>query len=390
MNTAVGLCLLILSCIGNAELWVILVNRRHSLKYRHQTLKRIRHFHDVGLVCFPPFIVWLAGLREGGLLRGGEFGDLPRTVQWLIATTMVGFASFVLSVVRYQMRRPPHNYEFVSAHVHKNTVGAVDSSDDVLRTPVLSRLPLNQIRQLEVNTKRFHLSNHSSDSTQVPDLRLVHFTDVHLTGCPERQHYEFAVSRMLDFEPDAFLFTGDLLDEMALLPWAVDMFQRMADTAPCFFILGNHDWHLEHKEIRHRIEDTGWTNVGGATLKTSLSGLTVRVAGTEAPWIGENPVVPVRDTSTEDIRLLLSHAPDQRDFAVDNDFDLMVCGHNHGGQVVLPMVGPIYSPSRFGVRYAGGAFRHKSLLFHVSRGLGARDPLRWNCRPEVSLLEITK
>jgi len=73
---------------------------------------------------------------------------------------------------------------------------------------------------------------------------------------------------------------------------------------------------------------------------------------------------------------------------VQADFDLMLSGHNHGGQVVLPVIGPVYSPSRFGVRYAGGTYHHRSLTMHVSRGLAAKDCLRWNCSPEVSLLHL--
>ena len=387
MNTAVGAVILILSCIGNAELWVIMVNRRHSLQYRHHTLKRIRHLHDIGLLFYPPLILMLAGLRPGGLLRGGRFTDLPETVQWLIAVTMIGTGSFLLSVIRYQRRRPPQGYQRLSTKIHTNTVASAarQDPDPPASSPPsrLSRLPFNQIRQLEVSTSRFVLPN-----STIQPLRVVHFSDVHLVGCPELAHYRFATEQMLQLSPDAFLFTGDLLDDMRLLPAAVAMFAQLAETAPCYFILGNHDWHLEYKEIRHRIADTGWIDVGEKTLVTQLAGQTVRLAGTEAPWIGDNPGVPTRTEAGESLRLLLSHAPDQRNYACRNDFDLMLCGHNHGGQVVLPVVGPIYSPSCYGVRYAGGAFRHQDLLMHVSRGLGARDPLRWNCRPEVSLLEL--
>lgn len=418
MNTAFGLAILIVSCIGNAELWVIMVNRRHSLQYRHHTLRKIRKLHDIGLIAYPPLILMIAGLNDNGLLRGGRFSDLPATVQWLIGTTMLGFVSFALCVMRYQLRRPPTGYRLLDSQIHISTVGdrpgpvrtgvdtaaatAIDTATGRAERPHpsdstsqsdseppavsrLSHLPWNQIRQLEVSTKQFDLAGGPSSAAP---LRIVHFTDVHLVGCPEQAHYEFATDRMLEFAPDAFLFTGDLLDDMRLLPAAVDMFARMAQAAPCYFILGNHDWHLEYKEIRHRIADTGWIDVAEKTLITQLSQWSVRLAGTEAPWMGGNPAVPDRSVAQEDVRLLLSHAPDQRNYAADHDFDLMLCGHNHGGQVVLPIVGPIYSPSCYGVRYAGGAFRHRSMFMHVSRGLGARDPLRWNCRPEVSLLEL--
>lgn len=413
MNTAIGLAILIVSCIGNAELWVIMVNRRHSLQYRHHTLRQIRKLHDIGLVAYPPLILIIAGLRPNGLLRGGQFADLPKTVQWLIAVTLLGFVSFVVCVIRYHLRRAPAGYQLLDSIIHTDTVGGsptdTNASPPASTSPAavdrrstaggpspsrLSRLPFNQIRQLEVSTKQFQLrsgpAHRPTEPSPMAPLRLAHFTDVHLIGCPERAHYEFAAERMLELRPDAFLFTGDLLDDMRQLPTAVELFARMAEVAPCYFILGNHDWHLEYKEIRQRIVDTGWIDLAEQTLITHLGAWKVRFAGTEAPWMGGNPAVPDRHVAGEDVRLLLSHAPDQRNYAADNDFDLMLCGHNHGGQVVLPVVGPVYSPSCYGVQYAGGAFRYRSLLMHVSRGLGAKDPLRWNCRPEVSLLELSE
>jgi uncharacterized protein len=62
----------------------------------------------------------------------------------------------------------------------------------------------------------------------------------------------------------------------------------------------------------------------------------------------------------------------------------MLAGHTHGGQIRLPVVGPVFSPSRFGVRYASGTFFRAPTLMHVSRGLSGTRPLRFNCRPELA------
>jgi predicted MPP superfamily phosphohydrolase len=56
--------------------------------------------------------------------------------------------------------------------------------------------------------------------------------------------------------------------------------------------------------------------------------------------------------------------------------------------VVLPVLGPIYSPSRFGVRYAGGVFFEEPTMLYVSRGLSAKHALRWNCPPELTKLVL--
>jgi predicted MPP superfamily phosphohydrolase len=209
---------------------------------------------------------------------------------------------------------------------------------------------------------------------------MIHLSDLHFVGTPGRGYHDFVADQVCQLQPDLFVFTGDLLDDMQLLPWATDVFRRMLTVAPGYFILGNHDWDLDHEHIREQISETGWINM------VTHAGTSILIAGTEAPWIGANP--EISKGSEADLRLLLSHTPDQRDYAMQNQFDLMLCGHNHGGQVVLPVIGPVYSPSKFGVRYAGGLFEHSDLLMHVSRGVSSKEPLRWNCLPEVTLLKL--
>ena len=63
-------------------------------------------------------------------------------------------------------------------------------------------------------------------------------------------------------------------------------------------------------------------------------------------------------------------------------------GHTHGGQIRLPIVGPIVAPSRYGVKYASGLFHEPPTLMHVSRGVCGVHPLRFNCPPELALLTL--
>ncbi len=66
----------------------------------------------------------------------------------------------------------------------------------------------------------------------------------------------------------------------------------------------------------------------------------------------------------------------------------MLAGHTHGGQIRFPLVGAIFAPSRFGVRYACGVFHETPTVMHVSRGLSGLDPLRYNCAPELTKLVL--
>ena len=66
----------------------------------------------------------------------------------------------------------------------------------------------------------------------------------------------------------------------------------------------------------------------------------------------------------------------------------MLSGHNHGGQIRLPLLGSIFVPSRYGRRFDAGTFEEPPTVLHVSRGLAGQHPLRINCRPEVTRLVL--
>ena len=89
-------------------------------------------------------------------------------------------------------------------------------------------------------------------------------------------------------------------------------------------------------------------------------------------------------------RILLSHSPDQLPFAQAHSCDLMLAGHTHGGQIRLPWLGALISPSWYGWRYAGGTYHVPPTLMHVSRGLSGKQPIRLNCPPEIALLVLTR
>ncbi|MBC7924460.1 MAG: hypothetical protein H7039_02280 [Bryobacteraceae bacterium] len=112
----------------------------------------------------------------------------------------------------------------------------------------------------------------------------------------------------------------------------------------------------------------------------------VVLCGDETPWMGTHP--DLSSVSTESFRILLSHTPDNITWARQQRIDLMLSGHTHGGQIRLPILGPIYSPSRFGCRYSAGVFWLAPTLLHVSRGLSGREPIRYNCPPELTKLVL--
>ncbi len=145
--------------------------------------------------------------------------------------------------------------------------------------------------------------------------------------------------------------------------------------------------------IRKTLDAAGFQGLGGRWVELKHEGASITLAGTEVPWFPPAPDMiscPEVVDGQRSFRVLLSHSPDQLGFAIKHDFDLMLAGHTHGGQVRLPLVGPILSPSLFGIRHAAGAFYQHPTLLHVSRGLAGTRAVRYGCPPELTRLVIRR
>jgi hypothetical protein len=113
-------------------------------------------------------------------------------------------------------------------------------------------------------------------------------------------------------------------------------------------------------------------------------GRRLALCGSERPWMGTHP--DLASVPDDAFQIFLSHTPDNINWACRHGIDLMLSGHNHGGQVRLPGFGPVYSPSLYGCHYASGVFWEPPTLLYVSRGISGKHPLRWNCLPELTRL----
>lgn len=371
----------LLACLiaGQAEILVAIVNRSHSFPVQSWLLRHFRHIHDALMVVFPLTLVGWVGFRYPGVLVGGSWSDLPWPWVIVCAICAMGCVSLVGCAIRWQLRAAPSCRITQASQILdlRKQHGPEIVGDGQYR--MLTRVPGNQFLQLDVAEKVY------DPSVLGHDLSILHLTDFHLTGIPGREFYESVIDAALQREYDLVVFTGDLLDDPRLLAWFPTTLGRLTARLGCFYILGNHDWSIGDTEARKMFDAHGWTDVAGQVVAVPETNLII--GGSEYPWMGKHPDFDAfveSDDSTR--RILLSHSPDNLAWAQANNVALMLSGHNHGGQVILPIIGPVYSPSWYGVRHSGGDFFAEPTLLHVCRGIGARHPLRLNCRPEITTL----
>lgn len=99
----------------------------------------------------------------------------------------------------------------------------------------------------------------------------------------------------------------------------------------------------------------------------------------------------LRQVPDDAFKILLVHTPEVFDDAHHHGIHLYLCGHTHGGQIRLPLIGPVLTHSSAPRKLARGAWRHKTVQGYTSSGVGCSGvTARFFCPPEIVLIELTQ
>lgn len=245
-------------------------------------------------------------------------------------------------------------------------------------------------------------------------IRVLHVSDVHMLGRQRRK--QAFVAGLADERPDLVVSTGDLLAGADGVPAMLAALAPLRGV-PGVFVLGSNDYYaprfknpLKYFFPRHKrvvgtplpwrdlvdgLEDLGWYDLTNLRRGLTVGGQQVEVAGVDDPHLKRDRLA-VADPPVDPnagLHLALVHAPEPRalDRFVAAGFDLLLCGHTHGGQLRVPGVGALVTNCGIDRARARGLSRYGDAWLHVSAGLGTSPyaPARFACRPEASLLTLT-
>ncbi len=233
-------------------------------------------------------------------------------------------------------------------------------------------------------------------------LRMLHVSDMHASPEVPMSWIAEAFRLGVSQRPDLILVTGDFFTGI-FNRWDeyVPILRILSTAAPTFGVLGNHDGDRGASGVGgwpRRFEVEGLLERGGINLLYNANrrvklpgGRVIDLFGVGDLWQRECDAAaafrgaPARRPEVP--RLVLNHNPDAKDRFRAMDWDLMLCGHTHGGQLRVPLVGAPYAPVR-DKRYIAGLYAWEGRQLFITRGIGNLHGLRFNCRPEVSLLEL--
>ena len=246
-----------------------------------------------------------------------------------------------------------------------------------------------------------------------PGLTVLHISDTHLRyGDRMLPRFLERVPEMLGLIPDIVAVTGDLIEDDEAIENLVGALARIEARIGRFFVYGSHDYFIatqrsylkyftgrppskaprrrDEKPMTEALEAKGWVNVMNRTEVVTTDTGRIRISGVADPYLGWHRTDHIERGRDDDLAIALVHTPDVVSEWALNAFDLALAGHTHGGQVRIPGVGALVTNCSLPAALASGLARVGKTWLHVSPGLGTGRfaPIRFNCRPEATLLHL--
>lgn len=249
--------------------------------------------------------------------------------------------------------------------------------------------------------------------TGVPPLTVLHLSDTHLTTRDRRlKRFLTSLPDQLGLLPDIVAATGDFIEETDAIGDLVENLSRIEARIGRFFVYGSHDYFVPRESaytkyftgkpvktpplrrdetpMTEALEAKGWRNVINRTEIVSTERGAIRIGGVDDPYLDWHQTDHIERRADEVAAIALVHAPDVVSEWVLNDFDLVLAGHTHAGQVRFPGIGAVVTNSSLPAQLASGLTQIGRGWLHVSPGLGTGrfTPIRFNARPEATLLYL--
>ena len=385
MNTA----LVLLALLGHAFWCVAMVNQVHATSVPQWAAKLTLLAGMMAMAAFPVALGWWVAAAGLDPMDVHLWWRLPGPVLAYVALCWIAAPWVMVRWVWWRMTLGPpailraHRSHLVELLTHPDPPAGEDHDHHFL-----VRLPGNQMLHLDVCERSLNIAGLPE---RLDRLSMIHLSDLHFTGRVGKAYFREVARRSNELEPDLVAITGDIADDSRYIDWIPDILGKIRARWGVYFILGNHDFRIDWRRILAAMADCGLVYLGGRWTEIRVRGVPLLLAGNELPWsapAADLAGAPPPLDQGGPPRIALAHSPDQIDWARANRIDLLLAGHLHGGQIRLPLIGPVLSPSRRGVKYASGTFHDPPTIMHVSRGISGEIPLRFNCAPEMAKLVL--
>ncbi|MFO0967052.1 MAG: metallophosphoesterase [Gemmataceae bacterium] len=248
------------------------------------------------------------------------------------------------------------------------------------------------------------VNRHDIPIASLPDshhgLRLVQMTDFHAGKHVTPKYLNEAVDAAMAEAADAVVLTGDYIHKGGRhVDDVARVLGRLHAPLGVYAVLGNHDYSVRnslgyrryktlHQTVADALSNRGIRVLHNETLPLTRGDRHIFLSGVADLWSRVcDPHLALAGLCPNTPRIVLAHNPCTIERLGEHRCDLMLSGHTHGGQVKLPLVGPVALGPK-GRRFAAGFYRHGKSTVYVNKGVGFGLKLRYGVRPEIAVFTL--
>ena len=249
--------------------------------------------------------------------------------------------------------------------------------------------------------KTVELNNITISSKDLPSAfsgyKIAQISDLH--NAQFGNENAMLIRLLKEASPDIIVITGDIVDSTHTdMDTAIAFVRDIVEIAPCYYVTGNHEAWLgsDYNELENALIDEGVIVLHDEAVTLEKEGQIIQMIGVDDPdfsYIAADKIISAKlehINITQEFTIMLSHRPELFDSYVENEIDLVLSGHAHGGQVRIPLIGGSIAPNQgLFPKYDAGVYSEGNTTMVVSRGIGnSVIPIRINNRPEIVLIEL--
>ncbi len=242
--------------------------------------------------------------------------------------------------------------------------------------------------------QRHHIVEYVIKSDKVKDdVNIVLITDHH--GCYYGDEQEDIVDDVRELNPDLVLYSGDIFDDEIPYDNTIKLLSKIGKEYPSFYAAGNHEVRTEELDkIKAIAREHGLVVLEGTNDRITIKSNRILLGGVDDPELEVDQFDLLERPNDTEFSILVSHRPELIEEYNHLAYDLVVSGHAHGGQWIVPkLINGLYAPNQ-GIfpKYAGGRYQLDHTTLIVSRGLAREStkviPRVFN-RPELVHIKLT-
>ncbi len=229
----------------------------------------------------------------------------------------------------------------------------------------------------------------TTDKVKQP-LRIVQLSDLHITRSSSEHRIQKIVAEVNSLNPDVIVLTGDIIDDRAsYIQEYFPILDKLKAKGGVYFVIGNHEYYnglgqilkgLHQTKIKHLMNEGELI----ADKNLYIGGVPDKSAAMMNPYFSIKIEKAAKKANKQNYRVLLSHNPSIVDMVTSKDFDLVLSGHTHGGQIF-----PFNFLAEKANKYLAGLYEVNGAHLYVSRGVGYwGPPMRFGAPAEITLIQI--